>query len=1091
MFDSIAEPIRVIFALVGLVLPLFMVPWTFKTAGKALSFGQNYIDKAAGYGKKYGSDKLGNKMNADWQRRKADRQALKKHDATIRAKDISRETPTTLGGRLSKNVRQRRAMMKADQGGFLGGRGNRLAQAKFEDAVSAAYPLEGKMRATARIGNTNTGETTQQRIDAETALATEAALDGRANRAAKMQAVRQAPGTNLNEQIESYARASYDAKVESGRKSAAGILGTGQAVQRAAAAGQLTSTGAIVDDARQTQINSINDETGKIHGRLEGQQNLEDVELRRMGINPVTATAAQRATAQNRLQNYRQTDARVQARDAVLDQGGKTMQSQTDFDTHGYTNAGAVVGSAILQQRGNLSATRQARLQRVAIQGTAEGHMTDQDIERAASREAQESIGAQVMGQKRGNQVDFESNLKAAITGDATQAANLDNRLIAAGKKSRDAAVASSSQRTAAVRSAQGYNGQLPTQRSISEQLDDAAYKATTEQAAADMAIGDRLQELDEAEDRVLLENAGVNPKTATAAQRAAIIGGASRAQRAAARAQISSQVATQSAGEAGYNLRTQIAKARGEIKGFDEAIDEVQLEETTNRFREADIQRLMSSKGLTRAEAEAESFKTITADRMKDLAARGISSGTGVSRDEATRLYHDASAENTYLAAAQAQAGSVGQAIGKDQIADTTMGVAAADILQRQAEQATGLKDDVAMEAFLNAQIVASGRTPSSITRENLRDTLISSLANQAQSAVIGSAALAGMDAGQRTEANAQGTLLAQQEAYNSPTKASASQQLDMARRDATDTLAAKEGVQAARQNQPQKDYGKTVADARKAQNAKVMQDAIRDAGQETIKDENSGIMVRIADAKPGGKMTEEVEKQAEQAYIDGNHARFAALVSILSKTSSGSDAARKLLDRTFKRNGSSADRKKEADRLEKQAKDKGNQDFTYEDFYQTVTAPFNADKRPDIAKGEKAAFEDAKANEVAVMDYRTKGRLFEYSLRPVSVPPTDPEYGKQTGARKVQISQTAANLKQIMTDRNLTSKQTTADFAQMYSFLFDGTTDSKGNVTGLGTPRREAMDAFKAQFGGETPQYKEVMAKITRDFKSQNNLP
>ena len=64
LFAAIAgagtNPINTIFALVGLMLPLFLVPWSFKTAGQALSFGRGYIDKATGMGKRYGSDKIGN-----------------------------------------------------------------------------------------------------------------------------------------------------------------------------------------------------------------------------------------------------------------------------------------------------------------------------------------------------------------------------------------------------------------------------------------------------------------------------------------------------------------------------------------------------------------------------------------------------------------------------------------------------------------------------------------------------------------------------------------------------------------------------------------------------------------------------------------------------------------------------------------------------------------------------------------------------------------------------------------------------------------------------------------------------------------------
>jgi hypothetical protein len=707
LFAAIAgagtNPIARIFALVGLTLPLFLVPATFKTAGRALSFGQNYIDKARGVANKQVAGRWGNALKGNYESRKA----LRQHNATQRAKDIDKETPTSLGGKLSKNVRHRTAMKMAGHGGFFGGKGNVLQQQKFESAYSEAAATQGKIEAAKLAGDTGTGETHKQRIEAETAMALKGITDGRANRAGFMQAVGEADGAELPDKMVSFARASYDAGTESSRKSNAKLLGTGTGVQAAAAAGGLASTGAIVADARKAQIDSLSDEKGQVEGRLTGQRHLENVELQDMGIaNPALATDAQRATARARIQRYRQTDARVQARDAVLDEGGKKLQSQADFNTNRYQAAGEIVGSAALEQRSKLSTTRQVRRQRVAIQGTAEGGMSDADIEMAASREARESIGAQVMKQRVGN----ETERADLASGDATRRPTLTNSLIAARGRAEESASAESAQRTAYVRSALGYESEKPSRPSLEERIQDASFKATTDQRTKDLSVGERLSEISKAEDRVLLSQK-IDPATASAGQRAD------------ARASISGKIAIQGSGEAGYKMRMDIAKARGEVEGFEKGVKQLQIEETAKNLREKAIDaHLAANTGATRAEAEeavdsnpANDFKREAEHNVEALAAGAPAHPDTVTSDQASRMYHDAGAESAYTSAAQAQANSIGQAVGKGQsVTAAVANRAATNLLElaRAHGAARGIKDndDEAMKSFLNEQVRLTG---------------------------------------------------------------------------------------------------------------------------------------------------------------------------------------------------------------------------------------------------------------------------------------------------------------------------------------------------------------------------------------------
>ncbi|QQR52857.1 hypothetical protein IPG36_01920 [bacterium] len=165
-----------------------------------------------------------------------------------------------------------------------------------------------------------------------------------------------------------FAKGSYQAGLESSRKSAASLYGSGTGTAESKYNGNAPSTGDLIEDARKSQIDSLSDDKGKTEGRINGQKHLEDAELLHMGINPLTATDDQRNNAKNRIQQYRQTNARVSAREGVLDEGGKLRQGQIDYNTHRDESAATIMDAAALQQRGNLSAARQARRNRVAIQ---------------------------------------------------------------------------------------------------------------------------------------------------------------------------------------------------------------------------------------------------------------------------------------------------------------------------------------------------------------------------------------------------------------------------------------------------------------------------------------------------------------------------------------------------------------------------------------------------------------------------------------------------------------------------------------------------------------------------------------------------
>lgn len=1073
--DLLSEPIQVAVALAGLYIPLFLVPGTAQGAGTFMSAAQKGVNKAQNFLNKQGTARLGNQLAGAYESRRANRQ----HNAVQRAKEIDREQPTSLGGKLSKNFRQRVAMKSAGHGGFLGGKGNDLKKLKFEEAASAAFKTQGAINASKLAGATRTGETNKQRVDAETTAALQGITKGRSDRAGLMETVDAIEGADLPEKMVNFAKGSYQAGLESSRKSAASLYGSGTGTAESKYNGNAPSTGDLIEDARKSQIDSLSDDKGKTEGRINGQKHLEDAELLHMGINPLTATDDQRNNAKNRIQQYRQTNARVSAREGVLDEGGKLRQGQIDYNTHRDESAATIMDAAALQQRGNLSAARQARRNRVAIQGTTEGHMSDREVEQAARREAQESIGSQVMSQKKGNQIENDDIL-AANNGDTSRTPSLQNRLIAAGVRGEDSAVATSAQRTGAVRSVRGYNGQSPTRPSTAEQLDDATFKATNDQLTKDMAVGERLQEVTEAEDRVLIKN-GIDPSTASAADRANV------------RADISKKIAIQGSGEAGFNTRLQIAKARGEVDGFEKGKGEIRIAKESERIREEDIQRrLASNTGMTREKAEEHSLAGMSDDAIKQQAELNIAANLpgSVSDADASRIYHDASAEGAYLTAAQGQAGSIGQAVGKNQSVTAAIGATAGAALLAQARAfAPGVSDEQAMEDYLNNEAALRGMTTGnpSANREKAQAEILTSLADSAQADVIGSATLAGIDTGQRSEAAAQGTLIAQERAYKSPTKAAATAQLEMARRDSEASLAAKEADQQVRLSQTDKTYGEKVDTARKAASERQFESLVAEAGRSMFLDPSTGMEVPISTLKPNSGNKDKIYTEAVDAFKTGDRAKFTALTSALALTTSGSEKVRELLKETFGTDGNVRVDPTIASNLEADARAAGDTDFSANSFFQRVVSTVNADKRPDIVKGPAAAFENAKAGEVAAMDYKTKEHLFEFALAPVPVPSTHPDFADLDSKRSKMIGESVSNIKQIMTEGNINPKQTPADYDAMYRFLFDA--DGKS----MGTPRQAVLDRFKAQFGstpGAEEQHRKALEKIVLGYKTNNNL-
>jgi hypothetical protein len=306
------------------------------------------------------------------------------------------------------------------------------------------------------------------------------------------------------------------------------------------------------------------------------------------------------------------------------------------------------------------------------------------------------------------------------------------------------------------------------------------------------------------------------------------------------------------------------------------------------------------------------------------------------------------------------------------------------------------------------------------------------------------------------------------------------------MARRDTSSSAAAKEADQSVRLTQPAKKYGEMVGTARRAASEKQFETLISEAGRSLFLDPSSGMEVPISTLKPNSGNRDQIFTAAKDAFDSGDYARYTALTTALGLTTSGAERVRELLKVTFGTDGNVRIDPTIASKLEANARAAGDQEFSSNSLFQRVVSGINADKRPDIVKGPAAAFEKAKAGEVAAMDYVTKEHLFDYALAPVTVPPTDPKYAEKVTDREVLISESASNIKQIMTKGNINPKQTPSDYAAMYKFLYE-----TSKTDPLGKPRKEAMEKFEAQFGSDKGAMAKAIEEITIGYKSENNLP
>jgi len=137
--DKFGQFTAPLFELAGLVLPLFLIPFTFKAGGKMLSLGQGAIGKAAGFAdKRYGKDsQMGKDQLANKERKGA----------------IGAQTALARAEKAGNAFARRRALaaagfhrMRSGHTGFVGTRGGDLTQLRMEEALDKATKTSGKIK---------------------------------------------------------------------------------------------------------------------------------------------------------------------------------------------------------------------------------------------------------------------------------------------------------------------------------------------------------------------------------------------------------------------------------------------------------------------------------------------------------------------------------------------------------------------------------------------------------------------------------------------------------------------------------------------------------------------------------------------------------------------------------------------------------------------------------------------------------------------------------------------------------------------------------------------------------------------------------
>jgi hypothetical protein len=625
--------------------------------------------------------------------------------------------------------------------------------------------------------------------------------------------------------------------------------------------GQKTSV-----DTRQSMI----DHEGDIDGTVLGEEELIHREMQRLGINPATATAADRQRAQTSRLNRRLTGKTSETREAMGVNEGKIDARNNHLAAHGEQHMADIVGGSSLEERDRLAQVRALRTERVAAQASPIGHMTDDEVMRDARREASNRVATSIGARQGGLAEEAENFRQAATTGDASLAPTLSNKIIAARAKGIRTEAQAAGQRAAMVRAATNPNA-----------LSDADIVRNTNTAAqmtqdkADEELRDVNTAVAEQENRVL-RNMRIDPATANESQRAA------------AREQIVRNIGRASGIAAGRQMNQTLNKAAGDVRGQARSIVGAQVEAEADRLQAA---ARAANQPLDRKVAErraAVNVQNLTGSAARDSAAA------------AKQRLSDTLASTTQLTAAQAAARATNEALGTYTTQEAAIQSEVEQQVQDEARnlvEAGTFTNRAAAEAHVRAGLAAG------------------TIASQGADRLIRTTGVAAQETAKRNEANTIGTLRSVRTAANSATNPTAGQLIDVQQRVAEVNQAVQEGQSNARYAEPKQAYSDMVQRSQNAAADKMLLER-RDTeyhGDVPIADaQGNRITGKLATAQMSGDNIAIWEELVDQEFAkpreEQNLARVSAIMRKLNSTGGGQQANRRIGYKHFKRNDKQA---------------------------------------------------------------------------------------------------------------------------------------------------------------------------------------
>lgn len=971
--------------IVGLILPMFAIPWAGQMAGAGYNMGAKGIDKA----RKWGDSRVG--QNSDiaktWkQNREAKNLAREKKFG-----DQAKASNTVFGKRLN----QARAFRASTRNGaptwFRGGAG-KLAK---EEAQGKALERAGKLQGMASKEQPP-GETAAERIEAEKNKYLDAKGSGRAERAALNDAVTTGGGIgsytatkynadrsqkakslvedlgkkrtyNANERVNGNSLADVMASAEAGAvPSVAKASGDVRATLRQAAVADVAAGGvagaavgrtnrlrAYAAHATETTANALGDAEAKL-GEVEAVADMDAAAVA-SGAAPSIEAAARARLSQRTIGAANAARVARGEEQGAIDERYKQTMIRPRESTENARAAGS------LAAREKLNAERSMREKRVAVQNTAEGHVSDAEAIASADMEAEERLATAAGSTLENLAADRELVGAAAAAGVSTTSMRVAGArakaVEGAGTKTAAALAGGKAyyKREADLRAGRTPQaGSLPSAR---QAVTAARIGAESAQSKRDRSLMTTSEALEEQVTRQITENNGNTADPALREQ---------------TRAKILDTVGEAAASDNKGNWRETFNKAAGSLRGEDEGAEAQRIEMEADAIHAAEAgnymrQQAAAGKPVTFDKALAETRQRAVEQAKRNIASgtRAGGRGTPVTQQAAVDAFRDAKARDAYLVAAQVNAAGTTAAVAKQ---------------KAQAAASTALQAQSIMDA--------AKRTGNPMTMEQALKIAARNPSRNPTQDLIRTAATAAIDSSRRAEALSQGKLLAESSAFESPTKVSDAQLVNVARRDQEYALASKEAEQLARTKDTERDYGQTVNDIQRSQLEKIIQqrkdEAARIVMKQRITDKNGvtkDIEGPIGTIDMGPDTVQALKQEAIEAAQKGDVPRLIAATESMSRTGGGTEAIRELQVQLLGRTSSTNVDPSRADQTMLSAiRQQYGEDYDLRALNNMMIARVNRSSRPDVFIPENAAFDEMTPDKLKSLDKRTIAHYFEW---------------------------------------------------------------------------------------------------------------